>query len=170
MKTITAILIVSIYGCTTNHKATQTNASGKQEVVPQYIPGPHVVIYKTNANYNNLVPVELSEDKSKIVSYPSPSDLKSENGYQTPMQLNKNYLLDNRGIWKNVAFLKITYEEYSKFLTLPTLAELYSMIIEKNPLTELCDCGSKIAFTDVKIQINQLIDNDKLRITCKTIK
>jgi hypothetical protein len=79
-------------------------------------------------------------------------------------------LLDNRGIGKNVAFLKTTYEEYSKLQTLPTLSDLYNMIIEKDPLTELYDCGNKIAFKDVKLQINQWIDNNKLRTSCKVIK
>src|ERR1017187_6426884 len=110
MKIITAILLVAIFGCTTNHKATQADAVSKesaksnQEFTPQYIPGPHVVVYKTKANYNNLVPVELTDDKTKIVSYPDPKDVKTENGYSLPSSLNNGYLLDNRGIGKNAAF------------------------------------------------------------------
>ena len=170
MKSITTILLLAILSCKTNQKAVQTNTDNKQDFTPQYTPGLHVVVYKTKANYNNLVPVELSDDKTKIVSYPSPSDVKTETGYQTPTLLNNGYLLDNRGIGKNVAFLKTTYEEYSKLQTLPTLSDLYNMIIEKDPLTELYDCGNKIAFKDVKLQINQWIDNNKLRTSCKVIK
>jgi hypothetical protein len=176
MKTITAVLLVAALGCKTNHKATQANAGtqasspSSQEFTPQYIVGPHVVIYKTKADYNNLVPVELSDDKTAIVSYPDPQDVKTATGYAIPTSMNKGYLLDNRGIGKNAAFLKMTYEEYANLKTLPTITELYNMIVEKDPLTELCDCGNKIAFTDVKTQINQLIDGGKLRTTCKTIK
>jgi hypothetical protein len=169
MKTITAVLLVTLLGCQTNHKAAQDHAS-MQEFTPQYIPGPHVVVYKTKANYNNLVPVELSDDKTKIVSYPDPKDVKTENGYTLPSSLSKGYLRDNRGIGKNAAFLKMTYEEYAKLQAAPALTELYNMIVEKDPLTELCDCGNSITFKDVKMQVNQLIDSNKLRTTCKTIK
>src|ERR1039458_8963912 len=121
MKSITTILLLAILSCKTNQKAVQTNTDNKQDFTPQYIPGPHVVVYKTKANYNNLVPVELTDDKTKIVSYPDPKDVKTENGYSLPSSLNNGYLLDNRGIGKNAAFLKITYEEYAKLQTLPTL-------------------------------------------------
>jgi hypothetical protein len=78
--------------------------------------------------------------------------------------------LDTKGIGKNVAFLKLTYEEYSKLDNVPTLVELYNMIIDKDPLTEMCDCGNKKAFTDIVNQLNYLIDNKKLRTVSKVVK
>jgi len=79
-------------------------------------------------------------------------------------------LLDNRGIGKNVAFLKWTYQEYAQLTAVPSLQELYNMILDKDPLTELCDCGNKKSFSDAPTQLNQLIDSKKLRTVCKTIK
>ncbi|MGG7035856.1 MAG: hypothetical protein ACI7YS_11790 [Flavobacterium sp.] len=149
---------------------TQTNNEEGTQFVPQYIPGPQALIYKTKNDYSNLVPILLSADKTEIISYPHPNDLKVGSGYPLPTFLNDGYLLDNRGIGKNVAFLKLTYQEYSELKNPPSLTELYSYIIDKDPLTELCDCGNKTAFTDIKKQLNILIDKKKLRTTCKPIK
>lgn len=134
------------------------------------ISAPPTLVYKTKANYNNLVPVLLSDDKTEIISYPHPSDLKVGNVLALPTLLKNGYLLDNRGIGINVAFLKLTYEEYSKLENVPSLKELYELIIDKEPLVELCNCGNSKAFTDKKEQLNKVISSKKLRATCKTIK
>lgn len=148
----------------------QVQNSTQAEFVPVFSTGPQLLVYKTKADYNNLVPVILSDDKTTIVSYPHPKDIIVGSGYPLPTLLNNGYLLDNRGIGKNVAFLKMTYEDYSKLKDTPTLKELYSLIIDKDPLTELCNCGVKTASDNSVIHLNKLIDNNKLRTTCKTIK
>jgi hypothetical protein len=142
----------------------------KVSFAPDFVTAPPTLVYKTKANYNNLVPILLSDDKKEIISYPHPSDLKVGSTFVLPTLLNNGYLLDNRGIGTNVAFLKLTYEEYSKLDNVPTLKELYDLIIDKDPLTELCNCGNNRAFADKTKQINNLIDTKKLRTTCKTIK
>lgn len=136
---------------------------------PDFITAPPTVVYKTKANYNNLVPVLLSDDKKQIISYPHPTDIKIGDKFASPTILSNGYLLDNRGIGKNVAFLKLTYEQYSKLENAPALSELYELIIDKDPLNELCDCGNKKAFTDQTKQLNKLIKTGKLRSTCRTI-
>lgn len=170
MRVVTLFMFIAFVGCKSSNKMTQTSNDEGTKFVPQYTPGPQALIYKTNEDYNNLVPVILSDDKTEIVSYPHPSDLKVGSGYPLPTFLNNGYLLDNRGIGKNVAFLKLTYKEYLELKEVPTLKELYSYIIDKDPLKELCDCGNKAAFTDIEKQLNSIIDNNKLRTTCKTIK
>lgn len=162
------IILISVCCKSNNSVKQQVKNKDKSEFIPQYIPGPQVLVYKTKNNYNNLVPVLLSEDKSEIVSYPDPGDLLIGNTYSFPTVLNNGYLLDNRGIGKNVAFLKLTYQEYSKLQSL-SLEELYGYILDKDPLVELCDCGNKTAFTSVEEQLNELIDNNKLRMICKSI-
>jgi hypothetical protein len=62
---------------------------------PKFMPGPNAIIYKTKANYNHLVAVTLSADKSEIVSYPHPSDINPNVLSVHPTELNKGYLLDN---------------------------------------------------------------------------
>ena len=170
MKIIISIILLSFIGCKTNNKVMQTSNETKSEFVPVFSSGPPVLVYKTKANYNNLVPVILSDDKTEIVSYPHPNDLIKGSGFPLPFILNDGYLLDNRGIGKNVAFLKLTYEEYTKLENVPSIKELYDNILDKDPLTELCDCGVKTAFSDDTKQLNKLIDNRKIRTTCKTIK
>lgn len=51
--------------------------------MPQYVAGPHILVYKTKADYSKLVPVIFSEDKKTVVSYLSASDLKKDEGCQT---------------------------------------------------------------------------------------
>ncbi|RYE23479.1 MAG: hypothetical protein EOP51_10340 [Sphingobacteriales bacterium] len=108
------------------------------------ITGPKLVVYKTKGDYSNMVPVGLSEDKSRIVSYPAPTDIKVAGGYLKPSKLAKGYLLDNQGIGKNVAFLNISYEAYAKMDQL-SRDELYTKIADKDPLVELYDCGQRNA-------------------------
>ena len=134
------------------------------------VPSPPILVYKTKKDYNNRVPVLLSDDKTQIVSYPDPKDLKAGSDFLLPTSLQNGYFLDNKGIGKNVAFLKYTYTEYSKLQTLPTLQELYNSILDKNPLTELCNCGNKNKFSDLKKQLNELIRSGKLKTDCKEIK
>lgn len=161
------LMFFVFFGC--NSSKTMTNKA-EVEFVPLYTPGPQALVYKTKNEYINLVPVLLSDDKLEIISYPHPKDLKAGGEYLLPSLLNEGYFLDNRGIGKNVAFLKYTYQEYSELQNLLTLAELHNYIIDNDPLTEFCDCGSKTAFTDIEKQLNGLIDIKSLRTVCKVIK
>jgi len=99
---------------------------------------PPIVVYKMTKDYSKNVAITLSGDKKTIVSYPARTDV-SEISYPTP--LNKGYWLDNRGISPNTAFLSITYEEYAKLKKTPDLEELYSMIIDKDPIKKMYICG-----------------------------
>ena len=168
MRITLLILLLLALGCKTNNTTTQP-MENKNEFTPQFVPGPPALVYKTSEDYNNLVPVILSDDKTEIVSYPAPTDVTTGNGYQTPTVLNGGYLLDNRGIGKNVAFLKLTYEEYSKLPYPPEPKELYELIIDTDPLTELCNCGNKSAFRDITKQLNEMIETNTLKTKCKQI-
>ena len=131
---------------------------------------PHFIVYKTKKNYDKNVPVTLSDDKSKIVSYPDPSDVKNDNGFTTPTKLKHGYLLDNRGVGVNTAFLRMTYKEYAKLQKLPTLDAMYKMIIDKDPIAELYDCGSRYEMTDPVREINEVIKKDELKKVYKQMK
>ncbi len=131
---------------------------------------PHVLVYKTRKNYSKNVPILLTDDKKHIISYPDPSDIKSREQYPTPTRLKRGYLLDNRGIGLNVAFIKLTYAQYAELSQAPTLDALLSMIIDKNPLTELIDCGSRYDMKDPVNEINAKIKKGELRKDYKIIK
>ena len=136
---------------------------------PDFSAGQHVIVYKTKADFKNNVPVILSGDKTKIVSYPDPSDVKTDGGYPVPSELENGYLLDNRGININSAFLKITYQEYANMEKAPDVSNLYKMIIERSPFTEMIDCGNKNSFKNAKDELNMMIRSGQLRKKCKII-
>jgi hypothetical protein len=163
------ILILCFVACNT-HKKTAINSNSTTEFVPDYTPGPPTIVYKTKSDYSKNVPVILSDDKTTIVSYPHPNDINVGNSFPFPTQLNNGYLLDNRGINPNVAYLKLTYEEYSKLQNPLSLKEMYDQIIDKNPVTEMCDCGNQKAFTNLTDQLNRLITDKKLKTRCKSLK
>jgi hypothetical protein len=70
----------------------------------------------TKKNYDKNVAIYLLEDKKHITGYPHPSDV-SEKSY--PTSLKNGYLLDNRGIGTNTAFISMTYEEYAALKNVP---------------------------------------------------
>ena len=161
--------MIYFIACRTPEKSIVQSNSIK-EFVPDYSIGPPTIVYKTNADYSKNVPVILSDDKTTVVSYPHPSDVKIGNGFPYPTILSNGYLMDNRGISKNVAFLKLTYEEYSKLKNPLSLKDMYDLIIDKNPVTEMYDCGNKQAFTSLTEQLNGLIKNNQLKTKCKVLK
>ena len=116
---------------------------------------PKVVIYKTKTDYYKNVPVILSSDKTKIVSYPGINDVYYKGKLAYPTLLVNGYLLDNRGINADVAFLKYSYEEYIKLSEPLTPENLFKNIIDINPVLEMyiCDCTRDTA------EINKIILN-----------
>jgi hypothetical protein len=116
-----------------------------------------VLVYKTRNDYTRNVPVIMNESKTEIISYPDPSDLFFRGKLAFPTVLVDDYLLDNRGITINVAFLNYTYEEYSKLKKTPSMNELMNSIIDKNPLIELWNCGSRSRFKNEVVELNLLI-------------
>ena len=133
------------------------------------VPGPRCIVYKTKADYTQLVPVMLSADKSMVVSYPDVKDIYINGQLAYPTQLIDGYLLDNRGIGTNVAFLKMTYEEYSRLTVTPHPGELLEMILDKDPLTAMYDCGSRTQYQNpadvmmLLIQSGELIHQKRLK-------
>jgi hypothetical protein len=135
----------------------ESEMSGNKEMA-----GPPVIVYQTKADFFDKVPVTLSQDKSEVISYPGVKDIFFNGEFSYPTKLNNGYLLDNRGIDPNSAFLNLSYEEYSKLQTYPTKSELYSLILEKDPFTEMYNCGNKYKYKDLVQELNAMIDNEKL--------
>ena len=178
MKTIRLFIIIlsmllmsSCSSSNNNNKIImEAKETDKDKVMLNFKAGPPTIIYKTKKDYYKLVPVILSEDKSIIVSYPHPTDILVNGELAYPTQLEKGYLLDNRGINNNVAFLNMTYEEYSKLEKVPLLEGLYSMIVDKDPLVEIYNCGNRYTFkNEISRELNKLINNNELT-RCECIK
>ena len=151
---IMMVLALTITSCkATNSDKTEQETEGTVSALPS------TIVYKTTADYSNLVPVIMNADKSTILSYPSRADLGCNGNFTIPTKLNNGYLLDNRGISTNVAFLTYTYEEYCALESEPTIAELMMNIKDKNPLVELIYCAPRNEFNNIVDDINKLIDN-----------
>ena len=123
-----------------------------------FLTGPKVIIYKTNKDYSNLVPIILSNDKKSIESYPDIKDVYFNGTLAYPTRLHKGYWLDNRGISVNVAFINQTYEAYSKLPKTPKPEELMTMIVDYQPLIEMYSCGSRSSYQDIEQELNKKID------------
>ncbi|MCB9015368.1 MAG: hypothetical protein H6541_06185 [Lentimicrobiaceae bacterium] len=156
LPTLTAIaMITGTYSCKNTSKVTES-AKMNQVAAPQ------VFIYKTKADYQQQVPVILSSDKSTLVSYPAPGDVFYNGDLAYPVQLENGYLLDRRGINKDCAFLKWTYYEYSRLDHTPSQPEIMEMILDKDPLTELYNCGKKSNYTHLEAELNEIIKKGEL--------
>jgi len=125
-----------------------------------------VIIYKTKSDYYNNVPVIMNDNKTDIVSYPDIKDLFYNGQLAYPTKLKNGYLLDNRGIGKNVAFLKYTYEEFSILAETPSKEILLNSIIDKNPLIEIYIC-EKLSKTNIE-ELNNYI-HQGLPNVCKNL-
>ncbi len=149
------------------------NATSAAESVPatgsinQVTRGAKAIVYKTNKDYSNLVPVTMNSEKTKIVSYPAPTDIFYKGILAKPTPLKNGYLLDNRGINENTVFLNYTYEEYSRLSEAPSLQEMLLRVVEKNPMVEIIDCGLRYQYKDEVKELNALIDANFPR--CKKV-
>ncbi len=159
---------VLLAGCNPANTTVKTDPGKASPLHLVFTPGPHVLVYRTTTDLADKVPVILTDDGSSLVSYPDPDDVRNAAARPTP--LHQGYLLDNRGIGLNVAFLSMTYADYSALPSVPSEVELMNLIADKHPLKELCDCGSRAAFTDVPAQLDSLIDEGRLRTLCKVLK
>ncbi|MDR1809242.1 MAG: hypothetical protein LBR34_02410 [Prevotella sp.] len=154
-------LFMLLQSCSNSKVATEsaeiTPVAVKKEI--SFAPGPHAIVYKTLKNYADNVPVIMDKSRTKIVSYPAPSDVYYAGKLAKPTALKNGYLLDNRGINEDVAFLKYTYEEYSRLQEAPSMKEMLSKIIDPYPLEELIDCGLRSQYNNEVEELNLLIYN-----------
>ena len=152
------LLIFSLLiSCKSTKESTSVNSQRSTGFVNE---NQQTIIYKTIKDYSDFVPVIMNAEKTEILSYPAPADLFYNGKLAKPTSLKNGYLLDNRGITENIAFLSYTYETYSKFKQAPPAEELLLKIIDKNPLLEMYYCGSRNQFTNEIYELNYLMNNN----------
>ena len=165
--------VLALSACHTSKKTIDTNNDTMDEQVEEPVMAPNnrviignaspaVFVYKMKADYSNLVPVIMNAEKTKIVSYPDPTDVYYKGVLAKPSQLEGGYWLDNRGINEHVAFTSYTYEEYSALETSPSMSELLNHIVEKDPLTEWHQCGFRADYEDIVTELNEKIKSGAL--------
>lgn len=126
---------------------------------------PHAIVYKTSADIKDLVAVQLSVDGSKISSYPAPTDVAAQ---PAPVKLGNGYWLSKAGVSERTAFLRMTRKEYSQLKDAPPATELFKMIKERNPMTELWDCGIQGEVSEKTLK--DVVRKKQLAKKCKRIK
>jgi hypothetical protein len=174
------VVVVACKSAKDQGKTAAAEEKKKEVEAPKPIPvpekkldfsaGPPTIVYRTRGDYRRNVAVTLSADKSKIVSFPGVNDVYYNSLLAYPYNLRGDYLLDNRGIDTNVAFLKMNYETYSKLPAEPKAEELYEQIIDKHPLLEMYNCGNRKQFRNDISEINQMIADSTLFQKCKKMK
>lgn len=96
---------------------------------------PRAVIYRTNGDYDDRVPVTLDATRTSIVIYPAPTDVTTASA---PLVMADGWLLDRRGgISMNSAFLDWTYARYAAMPHTPSIAEIMSHIIPEARVTAI---------------------------------
>jgi hypothetical protein len=158
--------LLTLFSCTRKTVPAGTQTADQKSVK---VTGPNCIIYKTQGDYSMYVPVELTDDGTRISSYPDVADIYLDGKLSLPTGLTGGYLLDNRGIGPNVAFLSITYEEYSRMKKTPSSDELFSKLLVKDPLLEMYQCGKRNEYSDIPKDLDELISSGKLK-GCKKLK
>jgi hypothetical protein len=130
------------------------------------VPAPNVIVYQLNGEWQNLVPVTLSKDKSTIVAYPSSIDLER---MPTPIQLKHNWWLDMRGISKNTAFLNVSIEEYKTWKETPPLSELMSKVKVLKPFKRIYNCGNFQINEESLVTLNKQLRKNSIK-KCSCLK
>lgn len=148
----TLIIIALLFSCKSGKSISEKNNNIPVSAVEQ------TIIYKTTRDFSQLVPVTMNEERTKIVSYPAPTDLIYNGKPALPVQLSNGYWLDNRGIGTNVAFTSYTYEEYAALNEVPSMEVLLSKIVEKYPLAEMYFCGRRDSYKNID-ELKKLINN-----------
>jgi len=163
------ILGFLLISCSHKIQPAVTEVTENQEQPGGFMALSPCIIYKTKADYNAYVPVSLSQDKTWVTSYPDVSDLRTQGKLAYPDKLSGGFLLDNRGIGPDVAFLSVTYESYAAQAKTPGADDLFRQLLDKDPLLEMYECGNRYQYSDIISELNQIIDSGKLS-DCKKIK
>lgn len=150
------LFALMISACHCSKKVTDATNYTTQKSIQPMASSP-ALVYKTKKDYTKFVPVIMNTEKTRIISYPKPTDIYYEGKLAYPTPLNEEYFLDNRGIGPNVVFLNITYEAYSQFKSVPTMEFLMNSIQDKKPLLVLWDCGVRSKFNNEVNELNSLI-------------
>ena len=141
---------------TTTQTETQTHSNTSGALAS-------VMVYKTKGDYSNLVWVQLSADKKTVTAYPDPKDVLK----QTPIKLTNGYY--SGGVGVNTAFVNIRIEKYVKFKTLFSPEQLATLIVNRNPFSELYNCGASNGTGQDITRINSIIESGSLSTSCTKI-
>jgi hypothetical protein len=157
------MLVISILLACNQHSAP-SDQKGSRVLAETSIPGPACIVYKTRADYSHNVAIQLSEDKSRIVSFPDVTDIRKLEKRVYPTPLENGYLLDNRGIGPDVAYISLTWQQYADLPETPTPAIIFKLILDADPILEMYDCGVKSQYAEPIEEMNRLIRDGEIKL------
>lgn len=124
------------------------------------------MVYKTRGDYSKLLPVRLSGNKKSVVAFPSPAEATQR---IRPTALAGGYWTSSAYIFPSTAYVLLTIDDYSSFkMSPPTADDLFFLIKDKDPFTELWDCGATGAHSVA--QLNELVSSGSLKLKCRKLK
>lgn len=134
-----AISMTAITGCRTVSTPQAATAipptpASTPAGTPMHRALPKAVLYKTNGDYTDNIPVTLNADGTKVVSYPAPTDITD---LSTPLRMADGYLLDRRGVNADTRFTRYTYSQYRALQSPPSPAEILENVIPGSRVTDL---------------------------------
>lgn len=126
-------------------------------------PGP-MIIYKTRQNYNDFLSISLTSDKSKVSSYPGPTDIESND---RPIMLANDY--QTSLIWLDYVYTDIRLDDWGRIWdsihvnNIQTSQFLYDHIIDFDPFFEFyVDYERIVDYNPDTIFLNTIIKNREL--------
>ena len=122
---------------------------------------PNIIIYKTVRDYSGLAWVYLSSDKKQVISYMDPKDILN----QLPVKMDGGYYSGVLNM--NTAIINIKIDAYAKMPHPLTTKQLFSLIVNASPFSEMYDCGAKGKIDPA--HINALIDSNLLSSECNKV-
>lgn len=149
MKILAAALsVTAVCACRSGAKAVTPDSSEQPQYTeavksePSVVRGkggmasylPKAVIYRTDGDYNDLVPVTVTPGGPGLQSYPDPSDVGE---FSRPVPVADGWLLDRRGgIGPYTRFTKWTYAEYHTLPQVPSVQEIIRNILPEARVTQ----------------------------------
>lgn len=97
---------------------------------------PKAIVYRTDGNFYDNVPIMLNENGTEVVSFPAPTDLSQQS---MPLHLSDGWMLDRRGVGPNTVFTSYTYKEYMALPQAPSPTELLAHVIPGSGITSLVE-------------------------------
>ena len=126
-------------------------------------PGP-MIIQKTKQNYNDFLSISLTADKSKVSSYPGPTDIDDKD---KPIKLANDY--QTSLIWLDYVYTDIRIEDWERILdsihanNIQTSIFLYNHIIDFDPFIEFyVDYERIVDYLPDTVFLNKIIKQEEL--------
>ena len=148
------VLTLCLGACSTLQNDSATDSGTSPDAVAARKSGmPAARIYKLDERYADLVPVVMID--GRLTWYPAPTDIRESTA---PLKLTDGWWLDRQGISVNTSFLNWNRQEYSKFETTPTPAEIKAAIVPGARISELYELPmTTTSASNDTVAVNSLI-------------